>query len=120
MALFSRNLPIIKYQKYIFEHLQSYSIAIINVDCTMSKERGGLTKKCFVLFTDRGTTGYNVFFYLWVLSAFVTTCYTFIWDVKMDWGLFDKNAADNRFLREELVYAHKVTHLIIISVVSRY
>ena len=26
----------------------------------------------------------------------------------MDWGLFDKGAGDNRFLREEIVYAYKV------------
>lgn len=26
----------------------------------------------------------------------------------MDWGLFDKNAGENKFLREEIVYAHKV------------
>ncbi len=50
----------------------------------------------------------NVFFYLWVVSAFVSTCYTFTWDVKMDWGLLDKNAGENRFLREEIVYPHKV------------
>lgn len=49
----------------------------------------------------------NAFFYLWILAAFVSTCYTFIWDVKMDWGLFDRNAKENLFLREEIVYAHK-------------
>lgn len=49
----------------------------------------------------------NVFFYLWIIAAFASTCYTFIWDIKMDWGLFDKNAKENRFLREEIVYAHK-------------
>lgn len=49
----------------------------------------------------------NVFFYLWIIAAFASTCYTYIWDVKMDWGLFDRNAKDNRFLREEIVYAHK-------------
>lgn len=27
----------------------------------------------------------------------------------MDWGLFDKNAGENRFLREETVYAFKVS-----------
>lgn len=26
----------------------------------------------------------------------------------MDWGLFDSNAGENRFLREEVVYAYKV------------
>ena len=26
----------------------------------------------------------------------------------MDWGLFDKNAGENTFLREEIVYPQKV------------
>ena len=51
----------------------------------------------------------NPFLYLWIIAAFVSTCYTFTWDIKMDWGLFDKNAGENRFLREEIVYASKVT-----------
>lgn len=50
----------------------------------------------------------NAFFYLWILSAVVSTIYTYMWDIKMDWGLLDKHTGDNRFLREEIVYAHKV------------
>jgi len=50
----------------------------------------------------------SAFLYIWVVSAFASTCYTFIWDVRMDWGLFDKNAGDNRYLREEIVYFRKV------------
>ncbi|XP_041370667.1 xenotropic and polytropic retrovirus receptor 1-like isoform X2 [Gigantopelta aegis] len=49
----------------------------------------------------------SVFFYLWIVSAVVSSCYTYTWDIKMDWGLFDKNAGENRFLREEIVYAYK-------------
>jgi len=49
----------------------------------------------------------NAFFYVWVVAAIISTCYTFAWDVKMDWGLFDKNAGENKFLREEIVYAYK-------------
>lgn len=45
------------------------------------------------------------FFILWILSAVVSSCFTYTWDVKMDWGLFDSNAAENRFLREEIVYS---------------
>lgn len=45
------------------------------------------------------------FFILWILSAVVSSCFTYTWDVKMDWGLFDSNAGDNRFLREEIVYS---------------
>ncbi|XP_074654237.1 solute carrier family 53 member 1-like isoform X5 [Tubulanus polymorphus] len=49
----------------------------------------------------------NAFFYLWIASCIVSSCYTYTWDIKMDWGLFDKNAGENRFLREEIVYAYK-------------
>lgn len=38
----------------------------------------------------------------------VSSCYTLIWDLRMDWGLFDRNAGENSFLREEIVYPHKV------------
>ena len=50
----------------------------------------------------------NAFFYMWVVSAIVASVYTIIWDIKMDWGLFDAEQGDNRFLREEIVYASKV------------
>lgn len=49
----------------------------------------------------------NVFFYLWIISALISTCYTFAWDIKMDWGLLDRNAGENKWLREEIVYPHK-------------
>ncbi|XP_013793566.2 xenotropic and polytropic retrovirus receptor 1-like, partial [Limulus polyphemus] len=48
---------------------------------------------------------YNPFFFLWIFSAVVSSCYTYIWDIKMDWGLFDSNAGENKFLREEIVYS---------------
>ena len=50
----------------------------------------------------------SVFFYLWIVAAVFSSCYTLTWDIKMDWGLLDANAGDNRFLREETVYAFKV------------
>ncbi|XP_062586080.1 solute carrier family 53 member 1-like isoform X1 [Saccostrea cucullata] len=47
------------------------------------------------------------FFYLWITFAIISSCYTLTWDLKMDWGLLDSNAGENRFLREEIVYAYK-------------
>uniref|UniRef100_A0A8W7P8C4 SPX domain-containing protein n=1 Tax=Anopheles coluzzii TaxID=1518534 RepID=A0A8W7P8C4_ANOCL len=47
----------------------------------------------------------NVFLWLWLISSVVSSCYAYTWDIKMDWGLFDKNAGENRFLREEIVYS---------------
>ena len=50
----------------------------------------------------------HAFFYLWIVSAVFSSCYTLTWDLKMDWGLLDAGAGENRFLREEIVYAYKV------------
>lgn len=50
----------------------------------------------------------QIFFYLYVSCLVISSCYTLVWDLKMDWGLFDRNAGENTFLREEIVYPHKV------------
>ncbi|XP_037933725.1 xenotropic and polytropic retrovirus receptor 1-like [Teleopsis dalmanni] len=47
----------------------------------------------------------NPWFYCWILAAIVSSCYAYTWDIKMDWGLFDAKAGDNKFLREEIVYS---------------
>ncbi|XP_076342267.1 solute carrier family 53 member 1-like [Tachypleus tridentatus] len=60
----------------------------------------------FNVFKDRyEESEYNPFFFLWIVSAVFSSCYTYIWDIKMDWGLFDSNAGENKFLREEIVYS---------------
>ncbi|KYO24267.1 xenotropic and polytropic retrovirus receptor 1 [Alligator mississippiensis] len=64
----------------------------------------------------------QVFFYLWIVFYFISSCYTLIWDLKMDWGLFDKNAGENTFLREEIVYPQKAYYYcaIIEDVILRF
>lgn len=57
--------------------------------------------------TDAGSEA-QIFFYLYIGCLAVSSCYTLVWDLKMDWGLFDRNAGENTFLREEIVYPHKV------------
>uniref|UniRef100_A0A6M2DGX2 Putative small molecule transporter n=1 Tax=Xenopsylla cheopis TaxID=163159 RepID=A0A6M2DGX2_XENCH len=47
----------------------------------------------------------NPYLYLWLISSVVSSLYAYTWDVKMDWGLFDSNAGENQFLREEIVYS---------------
>ncbi|CAF0819680.1 unnamed protein product [Brachionus calyciflorus] len=47
------------------------------------------------------------FFYIWLIVKFIATCYKLVWDLKMDWGFFDKNAGENKFLREVIVYSSK-------------
>ena len=58
----------------------------------------------------------QIFFYLLIGCSLVSSCYTLVWDLKMDWGLFDRNAGDNTILREEIVYPQKVSvHLLVIT-----
>lgn len=39
----------------------------------------------------------------------MSSCFTYTWDIKLDWGLFDSNAGENKFLREEIVYSSPVS-----------
>ncbi|XP_024084692.1 xenotropic and polytropic retrovirus receptor 1 isoform X2 [Cimex lectularius] len=49
----------------------------------------------------------NPYEYLWVAANVISTIYAYTWDIKMDWGLMDSNAGENKFLREEIVYSSK-------------
>uniref|UniRef100_A0A2K5EQK7 Solute carrier family 53 member 1 n=1 Tax=Aotus nancymaae TaxID=37293 RepID=A0A2K5EQK7_AOTNA len=71
---------------------------------------------------ERGHSDTMVFFYLWIIFYIISSCYTLIWDLKMDWGLFDKNAGENTFLREEIVYPQKAYYYcaIIEDVILRF
>lgn len=51
----------------------------------------------------------NPYFYLWILSSVCSSLFAYIWDIRLDWGLFDKNAGNNKFLREEIVYSSVVS-----------
>lgn len=66
------------------------------------------TKALMFSFSAKDHKDTQVFFYLWIVFYVISSCYTLIWDLKMDWGLFDKNAGENTFLREEIVYPQKV------------
>jgi len=50
---------------------------------------------------------WSPFFYCYILSAIFSSCYTYLWDIKMDWGFFAQGAGENQFLREEIVYSSK-------------
>lgn len=60
--------------------------------------------------------GYLMFFSLWVISAVISTSYTFSWDILMDWSLFPnipqrccrKGALA---LRQDTIYSYKVRHV---------
>ncbi|XP_069183352.1 solute carrier family 53 member 1 isoform X2 [Procambarus clarkii] len=47
----------------------------------------------------------NPFFYMLVASMLFSSCFVFWWDMVMDWGMFEKNSGEYKFLREELVYS---------------
>lgn len=63
----------------------------------------------FEISADYENTFDNPFTILWILSSVISSCYAYTWDIKMDWGLFDKNANENKFLREEIVYSSTVS-----------
>lgn len=48
----------------------------------------------------------DFYFLFWIFSALVSTCYTYVWDVRMDWGLMDPN---HGFLRAKLLFKHLVS-----------
>lgn len=51
----------------------------------------------------------NPFFYFWIFCSVISSVYTYTWDVKMDWGLFNTNSGEYSFLREEIVYDNTVS-----------
>ena len=57
--------------------------------------------------------------WLWVLVALVSTCYSFSWDVLMDWGLLEEGEAYP--LRKILIYGNKNIYktIIVINFVLR-
>ena len=61
----------------------------------------------FVLLTENtGQHKMDFYFLFWIFSALVSTCYTYVWDVRMDWGLMDPN---HGFLRAKLLFKHLVS-----------
>jgi hypothetical protein len=71
-------------------------------------------------YLDKPTS--NPFIYLWIVTALISSTYKVTWDLKNDWGLFDKNAGKNKFLRDELVYSSKAFYYyaIIQDIVLQY
>lgn len=46
---------------------------------------------------------------LWILASFINSCYTSVWDIKMDWGLLHPSS-QNFLLRDDLVF-HKAVSI---------
>jgi hypothetical protein len=49
----------------------------------------------------------NPFLYVWIGASFIGATYKLVWDLRMDWGFFDKNDGENKFLRDQIVYPSK-------------
>ncbi|CAF1331126.1 unnamed protein product [Adineta ricciae] len=64
----------------------------------------------------------NPFLYIWIIASFIGATYKVIWDLKMDWGFFDKNAGENKFLRDQIVYPSRFYYYaaIVENVLFRY
>lgn len=58
--------------------------------------------------------GNNTIFNVWIVFAVISTTYSYIWDVKIDWGLFEKNSP-NKFLRKFLCYPVNSYYFIILA-----
>ncbi|KAF6076356.1 xenotropic and polytropic retrovirus receptor 1 [Phyllostomus discolor] len=112
---------------WLADQLNSLSVILMDLEymiCFYSfelkwDESGGLLPNNL---PERDHSDTVVFFYLWVVFCIISSCYTLIWDLKMDWGLFDKNAGENTFLREEIVYPQKAYYYcaIIEDVILRF
>uniref|UniRef100_A0A8C8XM74 Solute carrier family 53 member 1 n=1 Tax=Panthera leo TaxID=9689 RepID=A0A8C8XM74_PANLE len=112
---------------WLADQLNSLSVILMDLEymiCFYSfelrwDESGGLLPNNS---EERGHSDTMVFFYLWIVFCIISSCYTLIWDLKMDWGLFDKNAGENTFLREEIVYPQKAYYYcaIIEDVILRF
>lgn len=50
----------------------------------------------------------NPFLYLWIIFSFTGSTFKCIWDLKMDWGFFEKNSGENKFLRDQIIYPSKL------------
>lgn len=66
---------------------------------------------CIFVSGNYGSNYDNPFFYFWIFCSVISSVYTYTWDLKMDWGLFNANSGEYSFLREEIVYDNTVSFI---------
>lgn len=49
-----------------------------------------------------------------IFSSILSSCYSYIWDIRMDWGLFETNTGEYTLLRDEIVYSSTTYYYIAI------
>uniref|UniRef100_W5LJ34 Xenotropic and polytropic retrovirus receptor 1 n=1 Tax=Astyanax mexicanus TaxID=7994 RepID=W5LJ34_ASTMX len=96
---------------WLADQLNSLAVLLMDLEylvCFYSVELDW-TKSYKDLNSKNGTLlhSLDIFFYLLIAFSVINSCYTLVWDLKMDWGLFDRNAGENTLLREEIVYPQK-------------
>ena len=78
-------------------------------------------KYLFSLITVFVSLGLNLdpsntyYFYIWMGFAIISTCYSYFWDLKMDWGFLDPKAK-HKYLRQQLSYSNSYFYYIAIAV----
>ena len=67
------------------------------------------------------TNFYQSCFYFWIISAFISGCYSSFWDNVMDWGFFERGSK-NFMLRNNLTYKNKFFYQssIFIDIILRF
>ena len=71
------------------------------------------------LHASLSTQSWDVYRYLWIISVIVSSMWGFVWDVKMDWGLFHSSqlqwrSSKNFLLREQLLFPYKWVSLALV------
>uniref|UniRef100_UPI0037E929CF xenotropic and polytropic retrovirus receptor 1 homolog isoform X2 n=1 Tax=Semicossyphus pulcher TaxID=241346 RepID=UPI0037E929CF len=95
---------------WLADQLNSLVVVLMDLEymiCFYSFELDWKKHDGLISSAAEGHADAQIFFYLYISCLAVSSCYTLVWDLKMDWGLFDRNAGENTFLREEIVYPHK-------------
>ncbi|KAI0988860.1 hypothetical protein GJ496_003006 [Pomphorhynchus laevis] len=67
----------------------------------------------------------NPYFYFYIISLVIESTYKCVWDIKVDWGLFDggsHRSLSNRILRPQLIYSPLLLYYLAIlhNIVIRY
>lgn len=85
----------------------------VNTDFyNMVKYLCSLTTVFFSLGLNLDPSNY-VLFYIWIVFASISTCYSYFWDLKMDWGFLDPKA---KYLRPQLSYNKKIFYYVAIAI----
>lgn len=52
---------------------------------------------------------------LWIIFAAISTIYSYVWDLKIDWGLFQNDHPYFKFLRKDLFFPVQLYYFMIVN-----